>query len=47
METGGFLKTVLRAARDLLRPNILFHAIWPSMRKQKQNELRNEQGVAV
>lgn len=29
METRGFFTTVLRAARDLLRPDILFQALWP------------------
>ena len=31
MDTGNFFKTVLRAARDLLRPDILFHALWPPL----------------
>lgn len=31
MDTGNFFKTVLRAARDLLRPEILFHALWPPL----------------
>jgi len=29
MDTRSFMQTVLRAARDLLRPEILFHALWP------------------
>lgn len=29
MDTGGFFKTVLRAARDLFRPEILLQALWP------------------
>jgi len=29
MDAGIFFKTLLRAARDLLRPQILFHALWP------------------
>lgn len=31
MDTGNFFKTVLRAARDLLRPEILLHALWPPL----------------
>lgn len=31
MGTGTFFKTVLRAARDLLRPDMLFQALWPPM----------------
>lgn len=31
MDTGNFFKTVLRAGRDLLRPEILFHALWPPL----------------
>lgn len=29
MEAGTFFKTVLRAGRDLVRPDILFQALWP------------------
>ncbi|MDX9994329.1 MAG: EI24 domain-containing protein [Rhodocyclaceae bacterium] len=29
MDAGAFFKTSLRAGRDLLRPGILFHALWP------------------
>jgi len=29
MDTASFLKIILRAGRDLIRPEILFHAIWP------------------
>jgi hypothetical protein len=29
MDTGNFFKTLLRAGRDLLRSDILFHALWP------------------
>lgn len=29
MDTGSFLRTLLRAARDLLRPEMLWHALWP------------------
>lgn len=29
MDAGSFFKTSLRAGRDLLRPGILFHALWP------------------
>jgi CysZ protein len=29
MDTAKFLQTLLRAARDLLRPDIMFHALWP------------------
>jgi hypothetical protein len=29
MDTGCFFKTVLRAGRDLLRPDILLQALWP------------------
>ncbi|MEW6165342.1 MAG: EI24 domain-containing protein [Pseudomonadota bacterium] len=29
MDAGCFLKTLLRAGRDLLRPALLFHALWP------------------
>ena len=29
MDTGSFFKTVLRAGRDMLRAEILFHALWP------------------
>lgn len=28
---GGLLQTLLRAARDLLRPEILWHALWPPL----------------
>lgn len=28
-DAGTFFKTLLRAGRDLLRPDILFHALWP------------------
>lgn len=28
-DTNLFFKTVLRAGRDLLRPDMLFHALWP------------------
>jgi hypothetical protein len=31
METMTFFKTVVRAGRDLLRPDILFQAIWPPL----------------
>ena len=31
METGTFFTTVVRAGRDLLRPDILFQAIWPPL----------------
>ncbi len=31
MDTGNFFKTLLRAARDLLRPEMLFHALWPPL----------------
>lgn len=31
MNTGVFFGTVLRAARDLLRPGMLFHALWPPL----------------
>lgn len=29
MELASFFRTVLRAARDLLRPEMLWHALWP------------------
>lgn len=29
IDAGSFFKTLLRAGRDLLRPEILFHALWP------------------
>lgn len=29
MDTGCFMRTLWRAGRDLLRPVILFHALWP------------------
>ncbi len=28
-DAGTFFRTLMRAARDLLRPDILFHALWP------------------
>ncbi|MFZ5498458.1 MAG: EI24 domain-containing protein [Pseudomonadota bacterium] len=31
METGRFLRTVLRAGRDLARPELLFQALWPPL----------------
>jgi hypothetical protein len=31
METVTFFRTVMRAGRDLLRPDILFQAIWPPL----------------
>jgi hypothetical protein len=31
METVTFFRTVVRAGRDLLRPDILFQAIWPPL----------------
>jgi hypothetical protein len=31
METVAFFKMVVRAGRDLLRPDILFQAIWPPL----------------
>jgi hypothetical protein len=31
MDTGCFFKTVLRAARDLLRPGMLWQALWPPL----------------
>lgn len=31
MDTAIFFRTVLRVARDLLRPGILFHALWPPL----------------
>ncbi len=31
MDTTAFFRTVLRAARDLLRPSILVHALWPPL----------------
>lgn len=31
METAKFFSTVVRAGRDLLRPDILFQAIWPPL----------------
>jgi len=29
IDAGRFFRTMLRAGRDLLRPEILFHALWP------------------
>jgi CysZ protein len=31
MDTAAFFQTVLRAARDLVRPSILVHALWPPL----------------
>lgn len=31
IDAAGFFRTVLSAARDLLRPAILFHALWPPL----------------
>ena len=31
MDTGCFFRTLLRAARDLLRPEMLWHALWPPL----------------
>lgn len=31
MDAGYFFKTLLRAGRDLLRPEMLFHALWPPL----------------
>jgi hypothetical protein len=31
MDSGAFFKTLLRAARDLARPDILFQALWPPL----------------
>lgn len=31
MDAGDFLRTLLRAGRDLARPAMLFHAIWPPL----------------
>ena len=31
MDTANFFKTVLRAGRDMLRPGMLFHALWPPL----------------
>ena len=31
LDAGGFFRQVLRAGRDLARPEMLFHALWPPM----------------
>lgn len=31
MDTAAFFRTVLRAARDLARPEIVIHALWPPL----------------